>query len=357
MVAISLILPTAREDYTIIGLPKRHILEHCIESLKKQTFTDFELIVVDCIFQERPSMFKGKPFKKQTFQVKHVPIHPNHTFWLKRKRPCAAAAVNTGIIHAQGELLVKIDDCCMFDKEYLAKIWSFYQKGFFPLSLYTKYRAGKQAYFTKDYRETGGSAGASDVPSGKDVSDPLKMNQRLKLYGDGGPVIDSRWKIVQSRGRIIAPHSWFYGYGSLSLEAALKINGMDELFDGDTTLMDVDLGERLVMAGFRNMFLLDKNLWVIEHEHEAISSLVRPPACGNIKCNYAIMLVNKRRRRWRANTDKLSDKELQFVKEETLRFPCQWNPHQYLDDCEGEMFNLFSENQPIFNLREERLDV
>jgi len=67
--------------------------------------------------------------------------------------------------------------------------------------------------------------------------------------------------------------------------------------------------------------------------------------------------LNERKNRFRANQGLLSIDDLEFVKKETLRHPCSWNPHQYLDDCEGEMFKLWASNQPIFDLREERKNV
>lgn len=351
MVSISVILPTARESYQVmLGLPNMHMLYPCIESLKKQTFKDFEFIIVDCLFEHRNEYFSDLPFP-----IKHVPLHPNHRFWLEQKRCCAAEAVNTGIIHAGGELIVKVDDCCQFDSAYLEKIWEVYRSGYFPLSLYTKYRGGEQAYYTKEFRREEIDQCSKAGAIYEKVQQ--KQEQRLKLYGDGGEVRDSRWNQVVEKGRMIAPVNWFYGYSSFSRKAALVVNGFDETFDGDqaATLVDVDMGLRLAMAGYHNKFLLDKDIWVIEHEHNPVSPRVVEPGCGNIKCNYAIMIMNKRKNRWRANQHRFTEEELQFIREESLRPPCQWNPHQYVDNCQGEMFKLWANSTQIFDLRGETI--
>ena len=153
------------------------------------------------------------------------------------------------------------------------------------------------------------------------------------------------------------PHNWFYGYSSFTLEAALTVNGYDENMDPDKSIEDVDLGSRLQMAGYKDMFLLDTNLWVIEHEHAPISRHAITYAGKPCKCNYALYLLNLKKRRWRVNSDRLTGKDLEFVREESLRPPCSPTPNFYADDMEGELFNTWSAHQPIFDLREERFDL
>lgn len=156
---------------------------------------------------------------------------------------------------------------------------------------------------------------------------------------------------------MVAPKNWYYGYGSVSLEAALKVNGYDEFFDGDKSLEDVDMGSRLEMAGYKDMFLLDVNLQVIEHEHEPIPSDILNYDVKPIKCNYAVYLLNRKRGRWRANQTRLTEEDLKFIREESLKPPCSPSPNYYQDECRGELFKLWASNPPIFNLREERLSV
>lgn len=355
MVEISLIMPTARNDYPIIGLPELHMLEPTLNSLEEQTFRDFELIVVDRLYDRRSELFDGKPFKRENlgFPIKHVPVHPNHWFWIDRKRWAVCAALNTGILHAEGELLVRLDDCSQFDSDYLEKFWEGYQSGCFPLAMHTRYRGGKQAYYNEGYRE----GGYEFVRHAWET--PEERRQILsRIYREGDRVRDTRWPVVERRGgRMTAPVNWMYGYSSFSLEAALRVNGFDERFDGQKSLEDVDFGSRLEMAGYRDAFALDVNLWVIEHEHQPIPPEVISPGVKPIVCNYALYLLNRRKRRWRANCDRLTDEDLRFIREESLKPPCSPKPNFYQDDCGGELFRLWATHQPVFNLREERLEV
>ncbi|GAG92616.1 unnamed protein product, partial [marine sediment metagenome] len=234
----------------------------------------------------------------------------------------------------------------------LGTIWEHYECGYFPLSMHIRYVDGKPLYFTQEFREK--KRAASKYPVS--IQDKI-LAEYKEMYGEGGLICDSRLKKVKEcGGQMIAKTNWFYGYSSFSLESALKVNGMDELMDGDFSLMDVDFGQRLAMAEHENIFLLDIKLLVIEHCHDSLSSRVfgNVQDIGTIKCNYAILELNKRKKRCKANQTLLDAEDLDYIKKETLGPACSWRPHLYMDDCEGPMFKLWAENQPIFDLREER---
>jgi glycosyltransferase involved in cell wall biosynthesis len=345
--SISVLLATARDDYPIIGLPDLHIFNPTFNSLLNQTFQSFEVIVVDALFPRRQKWLD----KDWGFPVKYVPVHANHRFWLDRKRWQICGALNTGIIHAEGELLVRIDDCSEFESTFLEKFWDGYRSGYFPLAMHVRYLEGKPARFDKEYMEKGYEAKYSRMV---EKDDRLKVLERL--YGDEGLIRDTRYPVVKARGgRMIAPPDWFYGYSSLSLQAALDINGFNELFDGDKSQEDQEAGLRLTMAGYKNVFSLDVNHQVIEHEHMPIPSDLVTPNQGNIKCNYALFLLSKNKNRWRANSQKLTEDEIEFVRQESLKPPCSPTPNFYEDDCKGDLFKLWADHQPIFDLREERM--
>lgn len=340
---ISIILVTARDDFSIIGLPETHILGPCIKSLRNQTFKDFELVVVDSLIDIRPNMFNGQPFQKDKllFDVKHVPVHPNHRFWLDRKMWNFCGCLNTAIIHSEGELIVKLDDCSQFKDDYLERIWESYKSGYFPLAWHTKYRGGKQVYYTEEYKQ----------------KHPKKKIALRKSYKRGNPIRDTRWSIVKQRGKMLAPHNWFYGYSSYPTKAALKVNGYDENMDPTHGLDDIDMGSRLEMAGYKGLFLLDIDLWVIEHEHKGISKHAISYDRKPVVCNYAHYLTSRKKNRWRANSYKLTEEDLEFIKEEGHRPPCSPQPDFYEDDMEGSLFKAWAEREPMFDLREERLEL
>jgi len=350
MLDISVIMPTARNDYPIIGLPNVHVFEPTFHSLEAQTFKDFELIIVDALWPQKQEWIKTRDWG---FPVKYVPIHPNHRFWLDRKRWSVCASLNTGIIHAEGELVVRIDDCSEFGEDFLQRFWEGYQSGYFPLAMHIKYLGGKPARLNEKYRKEGYEAKYSESFEKGEKLEILK-----RIYGEKGLIRDTRYQVVKARGgRMIGPINWYYGYSSASLDALLKINGYDELFDGDKSLEDADAGSRLTMAGYGGKFLLNVDHQVIEHEHMPIPESLITRGTKPFKCNYAIYLINQSKRRWRANSDNLTEEDLKFIVEESLRPPCSPRPNFYIDDCQSDLFKLWASNQPKFDLRKERLDI
>lgn len=363
MTSISIIMATARDDYPIIGLPKLHMLKPTIDSLKDQSFKDFEVICVDALYNKRPNLFHGDPFNsnKLPFRVKHVPIHKDHHYWIDRKRWNVCGQLNTALMHCQGELIVRIDDCCEFDSEYIKKFWDGYQCGYFPGAMHIRYLNGEPARLNTDYMEKGYETtcyyGKRSYHAGmnKDARDRLLK----EIYGENGLIRDTRYEIVKKNGgRMVGPHNWHYGYSSMPLEVALKINGYDENFDADKSLEDIDCGLRIEMAGYKDKFMMDIDHQVIEHEHGALAGDLFNTEAKPIKCNYALYLLNRKKNRYRANIGKMSGSDIDFIRQESMRVPCtpaeQQSQHFYDEDCQGSMFETWMFRQPVFDLKEER---
>lgn len=318
MVDISVILVTARPEFSIIGQPEVSWINKILMCLRIQTFKDFELVIVDSLYGKREHSFNGLPF-----DVKYVPVHPEHRVWLDRKRYNICGSLNTALMYVEGELIVRIDDCSEFDEGYLQRIWNEYETGLWLQGMHVKY-----------------------------------LNGEISRDANGVISQDSRIPIAESHGgRCIGPHEWMYGYATFPMEAAIKVNGFDELFDGDKQQEDQDFGSRLCLAGYTDRFLVDSKHKVIEHEHLPIPSDIIDPTNPLIKCNYAIYLLSRIKNKWRANNVKLTQKDIDFIKRETLVSPCSTKKHMYADDCEGELFDLWVKSQNIFNLREETLMV
>ena len=347
--SISVIMPTARSDYSIIGQPNLHYLEPTIKSLGEQTFRDFELIVVDALHGERSVLDLGVV----NFPVKHVPVHPDHRFWLDRGRWGVAGTLNTGLLHAEGELVTRVDDCCEFDPKYLERVWEEYQSDGWLFAMHIRYLGGKPARLNEEYKETGYELLYSESANEGEKEEVLE-----RLYGKGGLVRDSRFRFVEEAGgRLKARYDWSYGYSSFPLEAALRVNGFDEKFDGDKSLEDMDFGSRMTMAGYEDKFILDVGHQVVEHEHMPIPESLIARGQKPIKCNYALFNLNRIDKSWRANCKGLNEKQLDYIREVSLDQPCSPTPNFYLGDCTGELWDLWAANPPVFDLMEERLDV
>jgi hypothetical protein len=348
---ISCILPTARESNPIIGLQDIHVLQPTLYSLEKQTFRDFELIIVDALYPEKRKWIEKR---KWSFPIKYVPPHLNHRFWLDKGFWGVCGMLNTGILYAEGELIVRLDDCSEIPyANYLQKFWDAYQNGYFALAMHVRYHAGEPARVDEEYFEKGYEAKYVKCPETEDRKALLE-----RLYGKNGIVRDTRWPIVERKGRMIAPPEWGYGYSSYSLEALLKINGFNELFDGVKGQEDQDCSIRMSMAGYKDVFLLDKDLWVIEHEH--LPCVVKSPP--TFKCNYGLIQYEQVKGLFKANSWKLTLEDCEWIKWNIC--PKCLNYNRCLKETlagkfyvEGELFKRWLEHQNIFDLREERLNL
>ncbi|MCX6704833.1 MAG: glycosyltransferase family 2 protein [Candidatus Woesebacteria bacterium] len=99
---ISIIIPTYNE---------KKVLGACIESLGKQTFTDFEIIVVDDGSTDTTSQILRGASKTL----------PNLRF-LTQKHGGPGAARNLGAKEAKGDILVFVDADMTFDKDFLVNL-------------------------------------------------------------------------------------------------------------------------------------------------------------------------------------------------------------------------------------------
>lgn len=99
---ISVIIPTYNES---------GVLEKCIESLGEQTFTDFEIVVID------DGSIDG------SFQMLQKFVIPDSRFQILRaKHAGPGAARNLGASKAKGDILVFVDADMTFDKNFLANL-------------------------------------------------------------------------------------------------------------------------------------------------------------------------------------------------------------------------------------------
>lgn len=229
-----------------------------------------------------------------------------------------AAGYNTGIIHADGELLVFLNDCCEFDSGFLERYWGWYEKNYWASALLLVNRGGKPSL--------------------------TESGERRK---------DSRWIFLGDKfqHRVLAGDKW-YGYSSCSLKAALGVNGFDENFDGCKSLEDPDFGMRLEMLSGRHL-IIDRDHTVIENEHDSCSEKVFNTGRLPPKCNWAILQLNSLLRRAEANKTPLTQSEVELVRKISTKYPCSHvEGRDY--DLHGAGFDLWASNQPRFSLEEKR---
>jgi hypothetical protein len=284
MPEVTMLIYTARTDYPYAGKAEGwHCFEPFLRTLRDQTFKDFELVLVDALWESRPEWFKDHP---QPFPVKHVSSRPN--YWQDRGRPGLSAQLNRGFVWADGKYVWMGAENNMFPPHHLELFVELSRAGKVPVGWYgivDERTAAERGVVTRVDGTTsdGGSGLCPDVI--------------FNLHGfvrDDVVTWDHRGgKFVTDPSLVIAPchHQNYFGYSSVPLDAAIAINGFDELMDGTMSLLDCDFGSRLELHGCD--LVMHRNLYVIE------PPVATPDYGGGIRrrapfqCNYALWWYNR----------------------------------------------------------------
>ena len=351
MVKISIIYATARPDYPMMDRPDIHQFTPLLESLEKQTFTDFELIISDVYHEKR-----SYDFSKHAFPVKH--INPSEFSWALKKGLWALQdGFNWGLVHAEGELLLWFGDCCeLVNNDSLQIWWDWYERGFCALALVVYYR-GNRPLLVDEVIARGSVHGDKSFLHMRRQGTRKEDYMRLVEEGYLKKVVrDSRWKYVEesTNGVYKCSGQLFYGYSSSSLDDMLKLNGYDSNFDGSKALSDVECGLRLDKIG--SQFVLDEKLWLVEHSHYGIPKEVLwgTPEPGDFRSNYSLMLLNQKKNQLRANDYRLTKEELELIVEHGTHWSVP-RPEEGSD--RHQLLMDWYNNPPMFDIRTLRLEV
>jgi len=208
---------------------QRTFLQATAESLELQTFPkdDFEWVIVDVWAEQRRKYTEGC----YSFTIKHVKEKPSIWHGLKEPEgwesetkpafPTVCNARNTGIIVADGELLVYADDTVIFTPSFLGIAWYWYQRGF----------------ALKGYRHK--------------FREDLSIDREFEDFWLRGGI--RRHALSQIWGHILA----------VPLEWELEVNGWEEFLDGAVGAEDIEHGFRLERS-YGNRCILDSRALVYE---------------------------------------------------------------------------------------------
>jgi glycosyltransferase involved in cell wall biosynthesis len=214
MVKVTVILCTKRRE------PQ---FKWALDSLKNQSYKDFEYIIVDGLYNSRKDnvaeLIKNSGVN---FPVTYLSDKP--TRW-KGRRPALCNGRNTGLMFAKGELIVFHDDCCQLYPDWLEKHVKWLEQGYLV--------AGNWIAF----QDTDDSI--KGITGGKGI---------VGVYG-----WEHRSKIVKEPKIVTA--GWLYGGNfSFPLKVAIDINGFDERCDGEMGQDDIDFGFRAERKGYKVMY-------------------------------------------------------------------------------------------------------
>jgi len=269
---LSVVVATARGDDAFTDHPDWKTLDKIVECCDRQRFRDFELIVVDLLYEHRARYFEGV---KLGFPLLHIPDKKGPFKDFKLTRICSAR--NTGIMYARGRFVVTGDD---------GEEWS--PNSFERFEFWSKRRIGATGRLYQD-------------------------------KGTGVVSVDSRYAAYRIRepsgcGVVSAASAGYLG-GTLTMTPAsvmLRCNGFDEMFDGSRQLEDSDLAYRLGAAGLR--VALDSSIRVVEYAQRGWAGDERLfRKVPHTKCNGAYfypILFSARRNRVASNTRPLDQNEV-----------------------------------------------
>jgi hypothetical protein len=231
---LSVIMNTARPNLSMPGFPGvNHLFWVIDNALRRQTFTDFEFIISDYLYDSRKINFKE--LRDVKFPVYRIPVE--HSHWKDEGYVAISATKNAGAMYASGDLLFFIDDCCSFEANLFRKIVEIYHRtGTFPTPLHIR------------------EDGTNDAigPDGK----PVRDCRFVYFYGPDGKRVGTD-EIIDNFD--------LYGYATVGADAFFRLNGYDEMFDGSRQMEDMDLGRRLKFAGYH--ISLNRYLVVKEQRH------------------------------------------------------------------------------------------
>ena len=310
---ISVILPTNRPQGPLYAL----------HSLSKQTFPkeNWELIIVyDYPVPWR--MIRDTADLVGLSNLKIMSSKPN--YW--RSNRLIGSARNTGLIHANGELVVFLDDFCWVPPRWLEEHWLTYQR-----TPFTMIGAGKAVkYIPGRYDDL------NQLPP-PDVGDKVEGAFIRNL---------AQFKVSDTRG----PNSkrdcgggWFYTMNaSAPLEKIVEVNGFDEEYDL-TSEEDVDLGVRLERVRCKFFYRPDHDCTVFHIDHREVDAEMR-----KLPKRYKEVTYEELRRRGVLDSE---EDEVQLVLKEKygVKYDGSWGLHERNRRRPPNAVNEY------FSLKEERM--
>lgn len=354
MKKISCVYSTARPSRAMVGREEDHIRLY-LDCLSRQTLQmdDLEVIIADCYNSRRPlehrardNRYGGKlyPFDITHFQVRSP--------WLDLGLWSRNASRNQGAMLSQGELLVMFEDCCEVPPEYLERVWEWYERGRWALGLVVFKGDGKHLNIDdEDLDDPANNVSTLRMGIEEGLAD-------LKRHGVmEGLVRDSRWPLVERAGGVLKLNGadgakQMHCYSAIPLDALLRINGFDENLDGDAALGDIDCGTRIHLAGYDDVFVLDRDVWLFENAHHPVPDELLTYRGPSIRSNYSLLKLNESRGRWRANSYALTEEEVDWICEHAR----DWG-FRNIDMKANPYFRAWLKHPPIFGLSELRREV
>lgn len=328
---ISVILPTNRPDGHLYAL----------YSLKEQSMPgeDWELIIVDD-YPYREIAHIGEVGLELGIKNMRV-LRSKANYW--RSNRLIANARNTGLIYAEGELVVFLDDYCWVKPGWLKEHWKTYKRS--PYTMLGPMQAVK--YVPGVYRDL------DRLPPPERDEGYWNEREKLRKYESKeqkarNREVDCVWLRDQRGERDVEDCSagWFYCCNaSAPLDKIILVNGFEEEYDL-TSEEDIDLGLRLSKAGCRFWYRTCDDCYVYHMDHREID---KERESGK----YKEVTYQELRRR---GTIESREDEVQLVLKEKYgtRYDGSWGLHERNRRVPSWVAANIVHGKRIFDLRKER---
>ncbi len=331
---ISVIIPTNR---------KEKLLDFELPSFSRQTFPkeDFEIIIVDDSPDDRKELVEN--FGR---------IHNLNIKWMRSKKPYyrinakIGCARNTGLIHAQGELIIFIDDYSFVRQNYLESVWNVYKRNT-GVSLVGPVISIE--YADPPYPE--------NIDDLKIRSEDMRVRTIFPPYGQREQVPKTCYKEHRIEA-IPCSSNWFYtSNASAPLRELIKVNGFWEMADL-TREEDILLGLALVRNGWKFCFLNapEVSVYHMVHDYRELSVNKRFKDVSYEQLGWDTVEIDGRMvegggGKGTCGLDTKQD-EIQLVTKDIFntKYPGSWALIEYFNNHPEYIFN----KETGFDLREER---
>jgi hypothetical protein len=195
----------------VVNWNGRHFLEECLGSLRKQTFRDFEIILVDNGSMDGSAEFVGQSFP----EVKLIGLAENRGF---------CGGNNEGIRHASGRWIVLLNNDTAVDVRFLEAVYEA-SRAFPDIRMF----ASKMVLF--DSPDTIDNCGmmacrsGSTLQVGRNSKDSAEYRQYLSVFGPCGGAAFYRRDLLEEVGLLDEDFFMIYEDYDLAFRAQLRGHG------------------------------------------------------------------------------------------------------------------------------------
>jgi hypothetical protein len=251
---ISVALHTASQNDLLshYGIPS-HLQWFC-DTLNRQTFKDFEFIIVDYFYPEKKEIVKNL---KANFPIKYIPNV--RRYWQDMGYISISASKNSTILFSEGELIIQLDDAETFNDDLLQVYWDYYKNGALFHPVHKRYPP-------------------QNPPEEEKLI--LSIKEQEIFPGEG---------IFHQNGGSL------YAGTSFSIQDGILTNGFNERMDGQKSLEDCEFGERLrrlnrvFVKNAKNLITIYRHAATYIKYYKVISEICN---LGFIKCGTMFGLID-----------------------------------------------------------------